>query len=236
MTGALIGLLLPAVAVWLSFLALRLHKTIGSRASTAALAVCAGVGLSSLSAMWLVALGVVIGPAFVAADALLWFALGATAWWRVRHLQLARKWRSEATASRASRRLTTVDWVVRTLVVVVVVVAIATMVAEYTVFPHGQLDAWAIWNQKARFFFRGGEGWTAALANEWSNPSHPLMVSLAVARLWAYAGKELTIVPATLGMVFGAAILAVIVGTIGFHRTRAWIAGAVLLAPATFVQ
>ena len=61
-------------------------------------------------------------------------------------------------------------------------------------------------------------------------------MSTAVARLWAYAAAELTIVPAMLGMVFGAAIVAAVMGALDVRRTRAWIAGSVLLAPGTFVQ
>ena len=236
MIGAVIGLLLPAVATWLWILALRLHRAIGSRAITVAVAVGTGIGLSSVSTMWLMALGVVIGPRFMAADALLWTAIGAAAWWRLRRDGLAREWRAEAPVSESLRRLTTADWLVRALFGVVAVVAVVTAVAEYAAAPHGQWDAWAVWNQKARFIFRGGDEWTAVLAIDWSNPSHPLLVSTTVARLWAYAGAELTMVPAMLGMVFGVAIVAAVMGALDVHRARAWIAGSVLLAPGTFVQ
>ena len=234
--GAVVGLLLPAVAAWLWILALQLHRAIGSRGIIVAVAVGAGLGLSSVSTMWLMALGVVIGPWFVTADALLWIAIGAAAWWRLRRDGLAREWRAKAPVSDSLRRLTTTDWLVRALFGVIAVVAVGTAVAEYVAAPHGQWDAWAIWNQKARFLFRGGDEWTAVLAIDWSNPSHPLLVSTAVARLWAYAGAELTIVPAMLGMVFGAAIVAAVMGALDVRRTRAWIAGSVLLAPGTFVQ
>ena len=186
--------------------------------------------------MWLVALGVVVGPRFVVADALLWTAIGTVAWWRLRGHGLAREWRAGAPASASPRRLTTTDWLVRALFGATAVVAAVTVVAEYVTAPHGQWDAWAIWNQKARFLFRGGDEWTAMLAIDWSNPSHPLLVPTAVARLWAYAGAELTIVPAMLGLVCGAAIVAVVMGALDVRRPRAWIAGAVLLAPGTFVQ
>ena len=236
MMGAVVGLLLPAVAVWLWILARQLHRAIGSRAITVAVAVCTGLGLSSVSTMWLVALGMVIGPRFVVADALLWSVIGAAAWWRLGRHGLAREWRAEAPVSGSPRRLTTTDWLVRGLFGVITVVAVVTAVAEYIAAPHGQWDAWAIWNQKARFLFRGGDEWTALLAIDWSNPGHPLLVSATVARLWAYAGAELTIAPAMLGMMFGAATVAVVMGALDVRRTRAWIAGSVLLAPGTFIQ
>ena len=82
--------------------------------------------------------------------------------------------------------------------------------------------------------FRAGPGWTASLAVTWSAPSHPMFVSLAVARLWAYAGAELTAVPAVLSIVYGAALVALVVGALGTRTRRAWVAGAVLMAPLTF--
>lgn len=236
MMWAVIGLLLPAVAVWLWILALQLHRAIGSSVITAAVAVCAGLGLSSVSTMWLVALGVVVGPRFVVVDALLWIAIGATAWWRLRGHGLAREWRAGAPALVAARRLTTTDWLVRALFGATAVAAAFTAAAEYVAAPHGQWDAWAVWNHKARFFFRGGDEWTAVLAIDWANSGHPLFVPTAVARLWAYAGAELTIVPAMLGLLCGAAIVAVVMGALDVRHTRAWIAGAVLLAPGTFIQ
>ena len=236
MMGAVVGLLLPAVAVWLWILALQLHRAIGSSVITAAVAVCAGLGLSSVSTMWLVALGVVVGPRFVVVDALLWTAIGTVAWWRLRGHGLAREWRAGAPASASPRRLTTTDWLVRALFGATAVVAAVTVVAEYVTAPHGQWDAWAAWNHKARFLFRGGDEWTAVLAIDWANPGHPLLVPTAVARLWAYAGAELTIVPAMLGLLCGAAIVAVVMGALDVRHTRAWIAGSVLLAPVTFIQ
>ena len=107
-------------------------------------------------------------------------------------------------------------------------------VIEYLSAPHGQWDAWAIWNQKARFFYRAGDGWAAWLAIFWAQPGHPVLVSLSVARLWAYAGEELTVAPALLSGVYGATALAVVMGTLNVARTRAWVAGSVLVAPFAF--
>ena len=61
-----------------------------------------------------------------------------------------------------------------------------------------------------------------------------MLVSSSVARLWAYAGDELTFAPALLAGVFGATVLAVVMGTLNVARTRAWVAGSVLAAPFAF--
>ena len=236
MMGAVAGLLLPVAAVWLAIVAMRLHVGIRSRAVLTAVAVCLGLGLSSVTTTWLLALGMVIGRSFVVVDALLWAFVGAIAWWHLRRLPLAVEGRAAAVAAEAPHRLTTADWLVRALFAVVAVMAVVSVIVVYTTAPHGEWDAWAVWNQKARFLYRGDAGWLAMLANDRSNPGHPLLVPTTVARLWAYAGAEFTIVPATVAMVFGTAIVTVVVGALDAGRARAWIAGSVLLAAGTFVQ
>lgn len=237
MTSALLGLLLPAAAVWIALTALRLREPADSRALTAAVAFGGGIGLSSLSTFWLMAHWGLTGTLFVAADACLWTALGAAGWWHMRHTRAERPSRSdtEPTANPPAA-LTTADWLARVAFGLVAAVAVATIVTEYMASPHGQWDAWAIWNQKARFLFRGGDQWTASLAIAWSIPSHPMLVATSVARLWSYAGAELTGVPAMLGFTFGVAIVAAVVGALAPSRTRAWIAGTVLVAPGIFAQ
>jgi hypothetical protein len=61
-----------------------------------------------------------------------------------------------------------------------------------------------------------------------------MLVSASVARLWAYAGAESTVVAAGLGAAVGAAIVAAVLGALGVRRTRAWMAVCVLIAPWTF--
>src|SRR5690606_13811250 len=118
----------------------------------------------------------------------------------------------------------------------VAVLSIAAAGASYQAAPHGDWDAWAIWNQKARFLFRAGTDWTDALTIGWAQPGHPLLVPASVARLWAYTGHEPTLAPALLGMLFGGGTVAVVVAALGPQHPRAWVAGAVVLAPGVFVQ
>ncbi len=69
--------------------------------------------------------------------------------------------------------------------------------------PRGEWDAWAIWNQRARFVLRAGAEWRRAFAPElsWSQLEYPLLLPLSVARLWAYAG-ETPLAPAILAAAF----------------------------------
>jgi len=230
MIGLVAGFALPVSAAWLWLRAWPLRGSPDFAPLTAALAFGVGVGLSSLTPMWWVARGLSLGPAFVAADALLWVSLAAVA--------LRRLFRTSVPGDLASPldAPQTVLRVVRGAFALVAVMAVGIVAREYLAAPHGQWDAWAIWNQKARFLLRGGEEWTALLGVEFANPSHPLLLPAVVARLWAYAGEELTIAPALAAGGFGAATVAAVMGRLDVRQPRAWLAGAVLLAPPMYAQ
>jgi hypothetical protein len=229
MISAIAGLLLPIAAAWLALVASRVRRADEGRLLTAALAVCCGLGLASVSTFFLMMAGLPLGGAFVAVDAAIWIAIGLAA-----TIGLRRYPAPEASRRAPIAHPTAYDWLARVGFAVVAAIVVGSLLAHYAASPHGEWDAWAIWNQKARFMFRAGRGWTASLAIAWSNPSHPLFVSLSVARLWGYAGAELTAVPALLGAVYAAATAAAVVGALDARRSQAWIAGAVLIAPATF--
>ena len=236
MIVALFALLLPLAAVWIGLQAWNLRLPHHSRTLTAVVAFGCAVGLSSLTTFWLMAHIGLIGGAFVAADAGLWLGAAALGLWRLRSARQP-EGRSVGSHPRPGPApITTADWLARVAFAIVAAVGLATVVAEYMAGPHGQWDAWAVWNQKARFLVRAGDQWTSSLVNPWSNPSHPVLVSTSVARLWTYAGAELTAVPALLALSFGVGVVACVIGALDPRRTRAWIAGAIVIAPAIFVQ
>jgi hypothetical protein len=235
MTAALFGLLLPAGAAWLSLRAWGLRQPGDSYVMTGSLALLGGLGLSSVTTIWFVTHGITIGPWFVVVDTLLWIAIAAAAWWRIRR-ESRRRRLPQAPISNGFHRLTVDDWAVRIVFWAIAALALASVIAQYRAAPHGDWDAWAVWNEKARFLFRGGPQWVAMLDIGWTNPGHPMLVSTLVARLWAYAGAESTLVPAVIGLLFGAGVVAVVMSALDFRRKRTWIAGTVLLAPAVFVQ
>jgi hypothetical protein len=106
--------------------------------------------------------------------------------------------------------------------------------------PHGDWDAWAIWNLRARFLYRGGEQWTAAFSPHlsWSHPDYPLLVPGAVARGWTYAGQETMFVPWLIACLFGAATVGLLMSVLALLRGRSqgYLGGLVLLATAYFLQ
>ena len=81
-----------------------------------------------------------------------------------------------------------------TLLIATAATAAASFVSASAVYPHGEWDAWAQWNLRARFFARGlADGaWRDAFAPvlAWSHPDYPPLVPSSIARLWIYAGRE----------------------------------------------
>lgn len=105
--------------------------------------------------------------------------------------------------------------------------------------PHGQWDAWAIWNLRARFLFRGQEHWADAFSPTlaWSHPDYPLLVSSSVARFWTYGGGESHAAPALIGFLFAFAALGLLVSAVWTLRGRmqGMLAGVALLASGSFI-
>ncbi len=231
MIAALIGLVLPIGATWLGLRALGLRRASDSTAVTGAVACGLGLALATVGTFATLIFGGHLSPVYAAVDASVWLMLGTVAWRRLRREAAADR---SVQTRQAPAPLDRLDWCVRGTFVAVALLAVAVPIVEYLAAPHGQWDAWAMWNQKARFMFRAGPGWTALLALTWAQPGHPLFVALSVARVWAYAGTELTVVPAALSLVYGIALVALVMGALDTGTRRAWVAGAVLVAPFTF--
>jgi hypothetical protein len=98
--------------------------------------------------------------------------------------------------------------------------AVATFAVKSTGVPHGDWDAWAIWNLRARFLFRGGDAWHDAFspALGWSHPDYPLLLPGAVAYAWTALGREAVAVPILIAALFAAATVALCAGATGRLR------------------
>jgi hypothetical protein len=224
----LLALLIPACAIGVF-----LYRSAGWRSARAAVAFLAlalslGIGFSSVVSLALILIGV--EPAsrtFVLSDFAVW-AIVAALGWRTNN------------ASTPNCRLPIPtrpqfwDWLAPTAFGLVAIVALASVVASSIAAPHGDWDAWAIWNQHGRFLFRGGDGsWREFFSITWSQPDYPLLLPASVARVWAYAGHESTLGPALISVVFGIASVALVVTTLEGHLR--WIAGMLMLGASTFL-
>jgi len=124
-------------------------------------------------------------------------------------------------------------WYLTAIFAIVGVTAICIFFFYAMAKPHGEWDAWSIWNLRARFLVRGGENWRDAFSGviSWSHPGYPLLLPGIVALLWTLAGSESTLGPISVAFLFTFGAASVLIATLGALRgkTQSLIAGIVLL-------
>jgi hypothetical protein len=117
--------------------------------------------------------------------------------------------------------------------------AATTLIMLSLEMPHGGWDAWAIWNLRARFLFRGGEMWRQAFSPllVWSHPDYPLLLPGSIVRLWKYAGEETLLAPRLMSWLFTSATIGLAAFSICALRGRSqgYLAGLVLAGTSFFV-
>jgi hypothetical protein len=104
---------------------------------------------------------------------------------------------------------------------------------------HGGWDAWMTWNMHARAIFRGGDHWRQVLTGlpAWSHPDYPLLVPGSVARIWTYMGRETTLAPASVAMLFTFATIGLLYSSVAVLRspTQGALAALLLLGTKFFI-
>jgi hypothetical protein len=230
MIGMFLGLVPPWVVAYLAVRWIELPPTPWRTLFRAALATGLAIGLSSLTFfLWAVCVGPRRPGLFLAE--LLLFGAWAWVWWR--------GGRVCPLMTHGIRGLTPparLKWAL------VFVLLCAVGVSGWYLWhsPHGDWDAWAIWNLRARFLARGGEHWTAAFSPLifWSHPDYPLLLPGAVARCWLLDGQETTLAPRLIACLFGGAAVALLMAVLALLRgpTPACLAGIMLLATPYFLE
>jgi hypothetical protein len=105
--------------------------------------------------------------------------------------------------------------------------------------PHGEPDAFYLWNSCARFLFRSGEQWRNMFtANTWSHPDYPLLLPTNVLRLWSAFGKETLFSPTIIAFFFTSATIGVLVSALWVLRGRsqAYMGGIILASTPYFIK
>jgi len=131
-------------------------------------------------------------------------------------------------------------WAIWAAFGLVLLAALATLGLALARTPHGEIDAWQIWNLHARLLTRGGDEWREPFArlSALYHPDYPLLVPAAVARGWTCAGEESTLVPRLVAFLFAAATVGLLVAGLTLLRTPAQgcLAGLVLLATPPYLR
>jgi hypothetical protein len=110
-------------------------------------------------------------------------------------------------------------------------------IAVLRALPHGVWDVWAVWNNRARFLYRGGAEWTGIFHGEVQHPDYPLLLALLNSALWRVVGTDSTVVPRTLAFTYTALSVAMVVAVTRYlhGHTQGWLAGLAVLALPHFV-
>ena len=105
--------------------------------------------------------------------------------------------------------------------------------------PHGEWDAWAVYNMKARFIFRAGEHWKDLYTEPlyWSGTDYPLLIPATIAGIWTLMGRESVAVPPLVAMLFtlGTAGVAASALTVLRSKCQGLLAGLILISTPYFV-
>jgi len=232
-------ILLAAGAVLLSGIALtslgfaRRAEGPIDRALQAALALALGLGTWSASyAATLLA----FGPRWVVAkDALLAIAGAAALAWR-------RKAAGEPTsppADSSPRKQNSLLFRLWTAFGVAAVVAVGAFLQSTLRNPDGGYDAFQIWNLRARFLARGGDGFRAAFSSGmelWAHADYPWLVPGVVAQAFLLGGTESPLIPAAVAAVFAALTVAIPSLALARERGTRWglLGGIALLTTPCF--
>jgi hypothetical protein len=117
--------------------------------------------------------------------------------------------------------------------------AIITFIFLSLKMPHGDWDAWAVHNMRARFIFRAGDQWKDGFSDllEWSSPDYPLMIPASIAAFWSLIGSDTVIVPAMVALLFTLATVGLVTSSLCLLRGRSqgFLAGLILLCTPLFI-
>ena len=100
--------------------------------------------------------------------------------------------------------------------------------------PEGGFDAWMLWNSRARFLARAGDDFRVAFSPRllfWTHQDYPWLLPGVVAQWFLITGTESPLIPAALGLVFGAATIAIVTCSLARLRgARAALVGGLAVA------
>ncbi len=236
MTG-LLAFFVPLLAGWfLAHAALagrRIRPDWAGLMFEAALGLGAGIAISSIAFFLLTLAGAALPAVILALDAAL-LAAGLFAFWRTRRT-------AGGPAEPAAPPLFRWNWLLALALAAGSVLVLYGLVSVSAANPHGEWDAWSIWNLRAKFLAAPGDAWRGALSplaeKAGMHPDYPLLLSGFVAMVWKSAGDTSPWVPQLTGFLFLALVAALLGSALTALRslTSGLTAGLVLLSSTSFL-
>ncbi len=204
-----------------------------ARMLQAGLAVAVGFGASSLLFFLLAIAGLAEAPVLAVCEVAL-IAGGIAC------LAHARKRRREADVPVKVRRgWSAMEWLLLLGLCGCALLAAGVVARTAEAMPHGDWDAWAIWNLRARYL-AGDDTWRHSVSPLLiaTHPDYPLGTSSLIARTWVYGGRDFSSsVPAVIGALYGLATLLVLTGALALSHGPlvAVMGGCVLLSASSWL-
>ncbi len=190
-----------------------------------------GLGFGVFSCFFFIWL-LLFGPsskALLATQALLVACAGAILIYRTR----TPKDSSALDLFRADSSNSKLRWILLGVFALMMTVAIGNLAILAIKKPHGDWDAWAIWNLRARIIFRAGPFWRDAFSYiiDRSRPDYPVLIPALIAGIWTAIGADNVVVPALVAILFTLAIVGLTVSSLSVLRgkSQSYFAGFVLL-------
>ncbi len=96
--------------------------------------------------------------------------------------------------------------------------------------PHGDWDAWAMWNLRAKYLAGPDQSWRNSVSRDLQSwPDYPLLVPASVARLWRMAGEISTTGPQALSLLYTTCAVGLVFGLLAM--ARGWTAAVLSMLP-----
>jgi hypothetical protein len=193
----------------------------------AALKVSLGTGLGIGAASCCLFLALVTGIPWIVLQLFLLVAIGVATW------------RSATPkCSPAPMPLTTLEHWLRVALAVVFLCAMYGFVSVTRSNPHGQWDAWAIYNLRARFLATSAwrDGFSLLLYR--SHPDYPLLLPGFIASVWRATGERDLLAPAAAAFLFTFGTGGLLVSAVAALKGRAagFLAGIALMGTPYFIE
>lgn len=186
----------------------------------ALIGICLGIGVglgitSSLAFFWLAAAGQTTGTYYIAESGLaVGLAFFAACRIRSAHKALVDPiWGSNTETGNWG-------WL-RSIFLILLFFSLASFLLKtFGDSPHGKWDAWAIWNFRARWLFRGGQQWTYAFSDYVadSHPDYPLLLPVSVFRAWRLIGQDTVAIPILIAGFFTYGSIILILSAVALFR------------------
>ena len=133
-----------------------------------------------------------------------------------------------------------IDWMLLGAWVLLMMLATLALSVFVDANPHGEWDAWNIWNLRAKYLAGPGDSWKYAMSDllGHKHPDYPLLWSSLIAQGWAFAGPDSPAVPVAAALLFFLAAAGLLVSGLSALRGRriAFLAGFALLTNLAYVS